>query len=196
MAKRGVAFYGEPGAGKSTARDYVLATFGASFVPFAGPLRQEIVRALCGCMNAGCSEEVRMLKQSYDPETKAAYIPLLQAWGAFRRHQHPDYWVEKACSAIYIAANPFVVNDDLRYNNERKMLVEIDVVPIWIDGPIRSKKPMDHESERDWKTWVEADMEWGNYVRNYDSLPEYIRKLDAVVRRVLMETGERGRLVG
>lgn len=179
----GIAFYGPPGAGKTTAARYLSSRYAFSPISFAGPLRVELVAALCSSSFMyspdSCSECARRMRETHDTATKARYVPLLQAWGAFRRAEDPDYWVGTARRTLRRWTGAGIggraVVDDLRYDNEREMLLAEGVIPVLVDAPGRALKPA-HESEMDWPNWpVEC------LVENRGTLEDFYRELDHAV---------------
>jgi hypothetical protein len=126
------------------------------------------------------------VKASYDPETKDPYVPILQAWGAHRRFLNPDYWVSRLFFDIQDLARDnetmHVAIDDVRYDNERKMLEQIGVRLVEIRGPQRKEKP-EHESERDWRIWSVNNVS-DFIILNQGDQTEFFYGLDCLVFQV------------
>jgi DNA polymerase III delta prime subunit len=183
-----IAFYGPPGSGKTTACAYLARTRGAVEINFADALREELAWALVttsGLPPARWADNHFLtVAEMKDPATKTPFIPLLQAWGAFRRGQNPHYWVIQWLQGVRAAremGSESVVCGDLRYDNEREAIYHLlhepvgnrendeagaenrenDVITALVNRVLvvlvdapTRMLKPAHESERDWLSWT------------------------------------------
>lgn len=151
-----IALIGNPGSGKSSIAKELCRLTGARPLSFAEYLRHELATAL-GQDYAirGTLPPSEHGKRMTDPATKDAYRPLLQAWGAFRRQEQPDYWLRRVEDRIFNGRG--YVIDDARYDNEHAALARLGFKFVALDGgaymrPLRGTEA-EHESERNWPQW-------------------------------------------
>lgn len=129
-----IALSGCYGAGKSfLARS--LATCEEMILPFATALREEIIEiGLAG------RDEI------YSKPTPGKIRTLLTSWGAYRRSQNKDYWVDlwlkKAQEITTDYPKEIIIVDDLRFMNELNALREFsnnNLMVLWIESEDSSK---------------------------------------------------------
>lgn len=144
----GIALVGEPGSGKSSIADALVALVGGERLSFAGALKDEVANAL------GWTDTFKNLhRERMDiPDVKDAYRPLLQAWGSFRRAEDPEYWLRIVTAGI--KPGQFYAIDDCRYNNEHNALMRYDFRFVRLESGETTRPLNDeqrsHASEKDW----------------------------------------------
>lgn len=173
-----IGLVGPAGAGKDTVADYLVIHAGFRKYSFASALRLEIAWAYgideellleretketplerlalreCGSDRFIC----HLLPLFEGPEPKLDMTTplsprtLMQHWGDFRRHQHPDYWVGQARAAIHTdwathGTPAGIVLADCRYDNEVTMVRGYLGGMVWqVQRPGVEAKP-GHDSE-------------------------------------------------
>lgn len=150
-----LAFFGPPGAGKTELAKAMSYIYGGKRLSFADALRTEVSIAY----NINNDSLTRV------PE-KYKYRKLLQDYGSMRRGEDQEYWVNKLHRRI-ARSSGYLFIDDVRYDNERDMLVDegfrLVLVRPSIEGFISAISDGErfHASERDWQLWEpHHEIEW------------------------------------
>lgn len=144
-----IAFIGPQGAGKTTLAKAWLATQeGTAHLSFAAELRYEVAAGLRSKLTANIIDEM------LDPNRKAVWRPVLQAWGMMRRERFgEDYWADKVESAIgaieSTGAPHSIAIDDCRFRNEWEMLDRNHFKFVRLAAHDATPQ-LDHASEHDW----------------------------------------------
>lgn len=124
--KRGVAFFGPAGSGKTTMADNLAAFYGGVRLSFADALRKEYAQI----------HKIPLSTLTSIP-SKYHYRSGLQELGDLRREQDPDYWVERLHNEILrqqrFGRRVFFV-DDVRYENEYDMLRDLGFEMVLVEG--------------------------------------------------------------
>jgi hypothetical protein len=151
-----IAFYGEPGAGKSTCARLLIEFVGTELGPykraaFADALRLELADILAAKLGG---TPLYWFGRMTDPQTKEEYRPLMQAYGALRRHLDPDHWVTQLLETLASSLGVWTV-DDVRYDNEFAALKRKGFRFVLVERPghTNARANMSHESEQDWRRW-------------------------------------------
>jgi hypothetical protein len=186
----GIAFYGEQGAGKSTAAKYIAENFEAYRGAFAQALRREaayIVWELMGATQAGMYSYEQILADMETYGLKEQYRDLLRWLGPWRRAQDKQYWVRKLDAEIkeYLASHsgdtPLVTVEDVRYDNERDYLVSRGFVFVLVDRIGLDRSHDKHDSETDWRNWQPDHVLYNN--SRVNNLHMQVRDMLAIIRK-------------
>lgn len=146
-----IGLVGPAGAGKDTVADHLVSHAGFRKYSFADALRNEIAWAYnisaellleretketpmdllalrqCGSDRFICHLSSLLAEKLLDLDTPLSPRTVMQHYGDFRRHQHPDYWVSQARAAIHAdwakrGTPKGLVLADCRYDNEVQMV--------------------------------------------------------------------------
>jgi hypothetical protein len=152
-----VSFRGPLGAGKTHAANLCVEKLGFVKVAFADPLRLEIYSAL----DAGYfkfptgtpqevvdsfSAELTAFPKNPDEAAMIEFItknkkvlrPLMQWWGTeYRRGEDENYWTDKFTKKVkpILMAGGRVAVDDLRFENEMKLLKRLGGYDVLVNAP-------------------------------------------------------------
>lgn len=171
-----IGLVGPAGVGKDTVADHLVAIAGFRKYSFADALRTEIAWAYnisaellleretketpmdllalrqCGSERFICHLSPLLADKRLNLDTPLSPRTVMQHYGDFRRHQHPDYWVSQARAAIHAdwarrGVPTGIVLADCRYANEIEMVCGYLGGVIWqIQRPGFEARP-DHSSE-------------------------------------------------
>lgn len=147
-----IGLSGKMQTGKSTTANYLAHELGGAVVSFADALRDEVAYhfgldrlLLRNSRYKGLSLMMGMRGMTVRE--------ILQWFGALRREQNPDYWIERT-----LATRPpgIVIIDDVRYQNEAEAIraaggyvFRLEPYPDWHPGV-----GADHVSETDLDGWT------------------------------------------
>lgn len=143
-----IALCGPPGSGKTS----IAREFGSLVISFADALRLEVATGFGGSGRDIDHHAAAMT----DPKLKDRYRPLLQAWGALRRQQDPDYWLKQVEDLLEQRGmdKQIIVVDDCRYDNEYAMLKRRGFLFVLLEAGqttrIQSVTAQAHASEQEW----------------------------------------------
>ena len=151
MRKKVLAFYSPyPGAGKTTAAEYLANRTNDPVWSFACPLDDIIVSILTdmGVLSKYKWNTLRSeMKETPLPELGGASIrDMLLKFGAAGRSLYPDIWVDCMRNEIKSTYYPVMFIDDLRFPNEYAMLREYDAKIVRITNPGRAIVPSESEA--------------------------------------------------
>lgn len=152
--RRRVAFIGEPGSGKTA-----LAKRLGLRISFADALREEAAQALSPVIDDFYGPSFgTIIDDMMQVDRKDLYRPLLQMWGSARRHEDPDYWVEKMRGRLAgYGVDVDIAVDDCRYPNEYRTLRDAGFEFIRLQSGDTTRPLIgaeaEHESERYWRRW-------------------------------------------
>lgn len=137
-----IGLAGQKGVGKSTTAEILARLIpDVEIVAWADALKSEVADMVD--RKAGHwpdPDEIEQFKAEI-------YGPLCQGWGAFRRHQDPDYWI----TAWDREAPERVIVPDTRHLNEAAYIKAHGGYLVYITGPSRwtdDTRSSRHESER------------------------------------------------
>lgn len=180
-----IGLIGHKGSGKSTSADILVELIpSATIIPWAYALKGEVADFVemmdwTNPFSRPSHEEMERLKGEI-------YGPLCQGWGAYRRHQDPEYWIK----AWEREAGQRVIVPDCRHHNEVEYLKAHGGVLVHIDGPSHwegDTRSVSHESERFVRELAEhAD----HFIDNYGTLQHLRQQLTFLVS-ILVEAGAR-----
>lgn len=172
-----IGLIGEKGVGKTT-----IANMLAELIPDV---------EICGWADALKDEVCDLVENTtgYRPsrweieELKGeVYGPILQGWGAFRRRQSPEYWID-----VWDEVAPArVIVPDCRHHNEVDHLKANGGILIAVIGPSRwedDSRSSSHESERH---VVELRQRADYFIRNEGSLDDLRTDVERLTRLILM----------
>jgi len=142
MLPRIVSFIGPIGAGKTTASDVLTAHLGYKKVSFADPLKGMLMRLGLEWDNVYGETKEKAHPILCGRTPRYAMQTLGTEWG--RHAIHPDLWVR--AWQFQIQPLQFVTVDDLRFENEYKMVRSLNGVIIKIHRDVKDRKT-EHESE-------------------------------------------------
>lgn len=167
-----IALLGNPGSGKSSIGEALIALTGGTRLSFADGVKEEAAKVILATdpdvfgvdRNGQTVLEHKhvenVVRRMQDPETKDQYRRLLQVWGTdYRRAENPQYWIQqwaKKFNAIREDTN--IVVDDARFPNEEDALRSNGFTFVsLLDGETtRVQDPLAavHESESYWPEFV------------------------------------------
>ena len=184
MTRKILAFYSPyPGAGKSTAAEYLMFVRDGLFsdkLSFAGPLHAMVNSAL---VQLGFAEDGRCKDIVLSTIFGFSKRDLLIAWGRAARELYPNFWSEymrgKLHRFSYGSVN--IVIDDLRFPNEYAMLREEGAKIVRITNPGREIVPSETEALLE---GYEFDAE---LVNDKQDLATYEAKLDKLLAELWPE---------
>jgi len=104
-----IALSGKAGSGKTALAKRLAADFGFQHMSFARRLKEELAELL----------DVSMFDFEDD---KTRWRALMQEWGSARRYQSEGYWIRKLLVRVPEDRSKRIVVDDLRYQNEARVL--------------------------------------------------------------------------
>ena len=152
---KNVAVIGPMRSGKDTVGEYLVTRHKYVRLAFADAIKQEVADTVSNADN-------RLWTVDDINDQKTRFRPLLQWWGTeFRRHDNPNYWVNKLEERIFPLSSHFrLVVTDARFVNELQMLKRRDFVVIRLDPDYEMQKAfgvkgsvMEDDSENEWKEW-------------------------------------------
>lgn len=178
-----VAFIGPIGSGKTSMSEALSALDGGVVLSFAGPLKEEVAKALCDpewAKSQGAPQvffdmvaeaegaflaaegwypttEEDFMKCFKDQFLKKHFRSILQWWGTeFRRAQDDEYWVKQTVENIRVHQFSSIYVDDCRFTNEYLALAKVGFRFIGLEtNPDfpTEEKRDQHASEVEWKSF-------------------------------------------
>ena len=151
MRKKVLAFYSPyPGAGKTTAAEYLANRTNDPVWSFACPLDDIIVSILAdmGVLSTYKWTTLRSeMKETPLPELGGASVrDMLLKFGAAGRSLYPDIWVDCMLNEMRTSYFPVMFIDDLRFPNEYNMLRSYGAKIVRITNPGRDIVPSESEA--------------------------------------------------
>lgn len=146
--KRGIAFFGPAGAGKTTLAENLATFYGGARLAFADELRKEY----SNLYNVS-------IKTLTTVPSKYLHRDGLQRLGDERRAEDPMYWVSRLQDEINrqmgFGRRVFLV-DDVRYQNEYDMLRDMGFKMVLVEGVnnVLTPEQASHSSEQNWRTFA------------------------------------------
>lgn len=159
-----IAFAGPGLCGKTTAAEYLEATYGGSVKSFARALKRDAY------------------DYGWDGNKDARGRQFLQELGAVVREYNPNYWIEQ----VELDSRNNIYIDDLRFENEVEILRQHGFIIVYL-WPSRLVDP-DAEWRQD--TSEQFDKSWAHIIlaSPIGDLPEFRENLDSLYK--LIEDGE------
>lgn len=163
-----IGFTGPMRAGKSTAAMHLVVSRGFVRLSFGSAVRRDCAAMLA---SVGVGEFRDIEEAMRTTASKEEYRGLLQWYGVFQRGRDPEHWVEPVRARIEMLMDRglSVVIDDVRFNNEARMVRELGGHVICVEScrAILSE----HASEQDWQTMAVDAVLWN------DTTPQALHSL-------------------
>jgi len=171
-----VGLFGAPGAGKSHVAKAILELFPQfKKLSHADPLYQ-IMEVLMGREVNRSEDKMKPHPELCGKSLRYTMQTLGTDWA--RKYLDEDFLVKNLLARAEAAGYTHLVVDDVRFNNEFRILKERKAEIIRIDNPENRVEYFQHASEVDWKSWVpSAILHNPNDDRVKDNLREVFEEL-------------------